>query len=185
MNVIERRRIPRQGSFLSFITETEAQYRNITGQHGTDSTLDSNTAGRKHTANPATAPHGIRSAVPRKPQPIFTEPSATTFLGSSQLTSCVQKQYRSLLRQSKEFAAYNFREYARRRTRDAFRENRSVSDGRMVQELMQKGLKELQILKVRDQWRLRFPCCFDGFFWKSLGWSLLTSFFLVTEANCC
>ncbi|KAK3905033.1 hypothetical protein C8A05DRAFT_41994 [Staphylotrichum tortipilum] len=54
-----------------------------------------------------------------------------------------------LLRQGNQFAAYNFREYAKRRTRDAFRENRSVEDPRRVQELVQKGLKELQMLKVR------------------------------------
>jgi hypothetical protein len=57
--------------------------------------------------------------------------------------------FRSLLRQSKQFAAYNFREYARRRTIDAFREASVESDGRKVQELMQKGLKELQVLRVR------------------------------------
>jgi len=56
--------------------------------------------------------------------------------------------YRSLLRQSREFANYNFRMYAKRRTTDAFREHSTVSDERRVQELMQKGLKELQILKV-------------------------------------
>ena len=56
--------------------------------------------------------------------------------------------FRSLLRQSKQFAAYNFREYAKRRTVDAFREARTESDERKVQELMQKGLKELQVLKV-------------------------------------
>jgi len=56
--------------------------------------------------------------------------------------------FRSLLRQSKQFAAYNFREYARRRTVDAFREASVESDARKVQELMQKGLKELQVLKV-------------------------------------
>ncbi|KAH6855210.1 hypothetical protein B0I37DRAFT_364208 [Chaetomium sp. MPI-CAGE-AT-0009] len=55
--------------------------------------------------------------------------------------------YRQLLRQGSQFSAYNFREYALRRTRDAFRENRSVEDPRRVQELMQKGLKELQVLK--------------------------------------
>lgn len=154
MNVIESRRIPRQGSFLSAFTETEAQHRNITGQHGTDSTLDSNTARRRHTANPATAPHGIRSAIPCKPQPFSSQMKAPPLFGLVTTDRMgVQKQYRSLLRQSKEFAAYNFREYARRRTRDAFRENRSVSDSRVVQELMQKGLKELQILKVRDDWR--------------------------------
>lgn len=56
--------------------------------------------------------------------------------------------FRSLLRQSNQFAAYNFREYAKRRTRDAFREHIGESDGRKVQELMQKGLKELQGMKV-------------------------------------
>lgn len=58
-------------------------------------------------------------------------------------------QYRSILRQSSQFAAYNFREYAKRRTRDAFREHKSESDSRAVQELMQKGLSQLQMLKVR------------------------------------
>ncbi|KAK8099352.1 uncharacterized protein PG998_012593 [Apiospora kogelbergensis] len=55
--------------------------------------------------------------------------------------------YRSLLRQGRNFQAYNFREYAHRRTVDAFHENKNVSDPREVQELMQKGLKELQMLK--------------------------------------
>lgn len=58
-------------------------------------------------------------------------------------------QYRQLLRQGEQFAAYNFREYAKRRTRDAFRENKDVQDERQIQELMQKGLKELQSMKVR------------------------------------
>jgi hypothetical protein len=56
--------------------------------------------------------------------------------------------FRSLMRQSSQFAAYNFREYAKRRTRDAFRAASVESDERKVQELMQKGLKELQVLKV-------------------------------------
>jgi len=38
--------------------------------------------------------------------------------------------------------------YARRRTRDAFHENQDESDSRRVQELVQKGLKELQMMKV-------------------------------------
>ncbi|TVY13777.1 LYR motif-containing protein 4 [Lachnellula arida] len=55
--------------------------------------------------------------------------------------------YRQLLRQGEQFAAYNFREYAKRRTRDAFREHKGVQDERQKQELMQKGLKELQGMK--------------------------------------
>ena len=57
-------------------------------------------------------------------------------------------QYRQLLRQGSQFTAYNFREYARRRTKDAFREHRGEQDQRKIQELVQHGLKELQILKV-------------------------------------
>ncbi|KAM0326176.1 hypothetical protein ACHAQA_006773 [Verticillium albo-atrum] len=55
--------------------------------------------------------------------------------------------YRQLLRQGEQFAAYNFRDYAKRRTRDAFREHQHVQDPREVQELIQKGLKELQVMK--------------------------------------
>jgi len=58
-------------------------------------------------------------------------------------------QYRSLLRQSRQFASYNFREYAKRRTRDSFHEHQKETDERKIQELMQQGLKELQVLKVR------------------------------------
>ena len=57
-------------------------------------------------------------------------------------------QYRSMLRQANQFAAYNFREYAKRRTKDAFREHQRETDERKVQELLQKGLKELQVMKV-------------------------------------
>ncbi|KAF2641714.1 hypothetical protein P280DRAFT_397388 [Massarina eburnea CBS 473.64] len=59
----------------------------------------------------------------------------------------VRSLYRSLLRQGNQFAAYNFREYAKRRTRDSFREHQNEGDERLVQELVQGGLKELQMLK--------------------------------------
>ncbi|KAI1501667.1 hypothetical protein F5X99DRAFT_382096 [Biscogniauxia marginata] len=55
--------------------------------------------------------------------------------------------YRQMLRQGQRFQAYNFREYAKRRTRDAFRENMNVEDPRQIQDLIQKGLKELQVMK--------------------------------------
>lgn len=58
-------------------------------------------------------------------------------------------KFRSLLRQSNQFAAYNFREYAKRRTKDAFRERQGEKDERKTQELIQRGLRELQVMKVR------------------------------------
>ncbi|KAJ2971948.1 hypothetical protein NQ176_g7437 [Zarea fungicola] len=54
------------------------------------------------------------------------------------------QQVRSL---GEQFTAYNFREYAKRRTRDAFREHKGETDSRKVQELIQNGLKELQAMK--------------------------------------
>ncbi|KGQ03927.1 LYR motif-containing protein 4 [Beauveria bassiana D1-5] len=54
------------------------------------------------------------------------------------------QQVRSL---GEQFTAYNFREYAKRRTRDAFHEHKDEKDSRKVQELIQKGLKELQAMK--------------------------------------
>jgi hypothetical protein len=56
--------------------------------------------------------------------------------------------FRSLLRTSRQFAAYNFREYAKRRTRDAFRDAKGEREERRIQELMQKGIGELQVLRV-------------------------------------
>ncbi|KAJ5768068.1 hypothetical protein N7533_000651 [Penicillium manginii] len=56
--------------------------------------------------------------------------------------------FRSLLRTSSQFSNYNFREYARRKTRDMFRENQNESQERRIQELMQKGLQDLRLLKV-------------------------------------
>ncbi|KAL4754769.1 hypothetical protein BDW72DRAFT_165260 [Aspergillus terricola var. indicus] len=55
--------------------------------------------------------------------------------------------FRSLLRQSSQFSNYNFREYAVRRTKDAFREHQHESEERKVQELIQEGLKSLRMMK--------------------------------------
>ncbi|KAK2855686.1 hypothetical protein FQN49_004945 [Arthroderma sp. PD_2] len=55
--------------------------------------------------------------------------------------------FRALLRQSNQFAAYNFRAYARRRTVDAFKEHQHETEERKIQEFMQKGLTNLQMMK--------------------------------------
>lgn len=52
------------------------------------------------------------------------------------------------MRQSTQFSNYNFREYARRKTRDSFREHQNESDDRRIQELIQSGLQDLRLLKV-------------------------------------
>lgn len=67
----------------------------------------------------------------------------------AQRPSLMNMQYRSLLRQGNQFAAYNFREYAKRRARDGFRQHQNETEERRIQELVQEGLKTLQMLKVR------------------------------------
>ena len=74
--------------------------------------------------------------------------SASFAVESSATTNVLLHKLRSLLRQSSQFAAYNFREYAKRRTKDAFREHQEEVDERRIQDLLQKGLKELQMMKV-------------------------------------
>ncbi|THZ22730.1 hypothetical protein D6C89_05912 [Aureobasidium pullulans] len=59
----------------------------------------------------------------------------------------VRSLYRKLLRQGNQFAAYNFREYAVRRTKDAFRQHVAESDSSKIQELLSRGNTELQMLK--------------------------------------
>jgi hypothetical protein len=66
-----------------------------------------------------------------------------------QANSFSKPQYRKLLRQGNQFAAYNFREYAVRRTKDAFRQHIAESDSSKIQELLSRGNTELQMLKVR------------------------------------
>ncbi|KAH8703806.1 putative iron-sulfur cluster biosynthesis protein Isd11 [Talaromyces proteolyticus] len=59
----------------------------------------------------------------------------------------VRSLFRSLLRQSSQFSNYNFREYARRRTRDAFRGHEKEVDARKIQEFVQDGIKNLRMMK--------------------------------------
>ncbi|KAJ5377724.1 uncharacterized protein N7496_005133 [Penicillium cataractarum] len=56
-------------------------------------------------------------------------------------------QFRSLLRQSSQFSNFNFRDYARRKTRDSFREHKNETEERRIQELIQDGLQNLRLLK--------------------------------------
>ncbi|KAI4209466.1 MAG: hypothetical protein LQ351_007597 [Letrouitia transgressa] len=87
----------------------------------------------------------VCSPPPSSPSPSL--PSPSSIHQQNQQTDQEKKKFRSLLRQSAHFASYNFREYARRRTRDAFREHAAEDDERAVQELVQRGLRELAVMK--------------------------------------
>ncbi|EAT42558.1 AAEL005928-PC [Aedes aegypti] len=55
--------------------------------------------------------------------------------------------YKQLLRESQKFSSYNFRNYALRRVRDAFRENKALTDSSKIQSEMDYARKNLEIIK--------------------------------------
>ncbi|XP_045440188.1 LYR motif-containing protein 4 isoform X1 [Pipistrellus kuhlii] len=59
--------------------------------------------------------------------------------------------YRAMLRESKQFSAYNYRTYAIRKIRDAFRENKNVKDPVEIQTLVNKAKRNLEIIH-RQNW---------------------------------
>ncbi|KAM7322827.1 hypothetical protein ACRRTK_018332 [Alexandromys fortis] len=64
--------------------------------------------------------------------------------------------YRAMLRESKHFSAYNYRMYAVRRIRDAFRENKSVKDPVEIQALVNKAKRDLEIIR-RQTCEMNYP----------------------------
>uniref|UniRef100_A0A8D0GN13 LYR motif containing 4 n=1 Tax=Sphenodon punctatus TaxID=8508 RepID=A0A8D0GN13_SPHPU len=58
----------------------------------------------------------------------------------------VLRLYRELLRESQRFSAYNYRRYAIRRIRDAFRENKHVKDSSEIQSLVNKAKTNLEMI---------------------------------------
>ncbi|KAM6375608.1 LYR motif-containing protein 4 isoform 1-T2 [Alca torda] len=69
----------------------------------------------------------------------------------------VLRLYRALLRESQRFSSYNYRTYAIRRIRDAFRENKSIKDSEKIEELVNKAKANLEVIRrqVRDLSALR------------------------------
>ena len=55
--------------------------------------------------------------------------------------------YHNLLRESKRFDSYIYRKYALRRIRDAFRDNKCITDENTIQQLFTDGHKNLQLIK--------------------------------------
>ncbi|XP_069880741.1 LYR motif-containing protein 4 isoform X1 [Dipodomys merriami] len=55
--------------------------------------------------------------------------------------------YRAMLRESKHFNSYNYRTYAVRRIRDAFRENKNVKDPVEIQALVNKAKRDLGLIR--------------------------------------
>lgn len=55
--------------------------------------------------------------------------------------------YKKLIRESERFTNYNFRSYALRRVRVAFRENKSLSDPKLIQKEIGIAKDNLEIIR--------------------------------------
>uniref|UniRef100_A0A3B5L0L5 Complex 1 LYR protein domain-containing protein n=1 Tax=Xiphophorus couchianus TaxID=32473 RepID=A0A3B5L0L5_9TELE len=55
--------------------------------------------------------------------------------------------YKMMLKESSRFPSYNYRTYALRRVRDAFRANREVEDPKAVERLMEEGEQMLALIQ--------------------------------------
>ncbi|XP_007540588.2 LYR motif-containing protein 4B isoform X1 [Poecilia formosa] len=62
--------------------------------------------------------------------------------------------YKVMLKESSRFPSYNYRTYALRRVRDAFRANREVEDPKAVERLMDEGEQMLALIQ-RQTFRRR------------------------------
>ncbi|XP_059183135.1 LYR motif-containing protein 4 [Centropristis striata] len=59
----------------------------------------------------------------------------------------VMSLYRLMLAESRKFPSYNYRTYALRRVRDAFRANRNVEDPKTVERLVLEGRQTLALIQ--------------------------------------
>ncbi|KAJ3042858.1 hypothetical protein HDV00_006419 [Rhizophlyctis rosea] len=89
----------------------------------------------------------LTSALPRHAHstaPLSSQPASTP-------RTEVLDLYRSILRSSRLFETYNYREYVRRRAHDAFRAHKDESDPGRIAELVAKGKKDLEVVR-RQGW---------------------------------
>ncbi|XP_065485931.1 LYR motif-containing protein 4 isoform X1 [Caloenas nicobarica] len=63
----------------------------------------------------------------------------------------VLRLYRALLRESQRFSSYNYRTYAIRRIRDAFRENKNIKDSEKIEELVNKAKANLEVIHRQNE----------------------------------
>uniref|UniRef100_A0A8C3MAZ9 Uncharacterized protein n=1 Tax=Geospiza parvula TaxID=87175 RepID=A0A8C3MAZ9_GEOPR len=61
--------------------------------------------------------------------------------------SQVLRLYRALLREGQRFSSYGYRTYAIRRIKDAFRENKNITDSEKIEELLNKAKANLQVIQ--------------------------------------
>ncbi|XP_043575435.1 LYR motif-containing protein 4-like isoform X1 [Chiloscyllium plagiosum] len=62
-------------------------------------------------------------------------------------SSQVLSLYRRMLKESKKFTTYNYRTFALRRIKDAFRENKNVTNPDVIQQLIETANANLEIIR--------------------------------------
>ncbi|XP_055509776.1 LYR motif-containing protein 4 [Leucoraja erinacea] len=64
-------------------------------------------------------------------------------------SSCIQvlSLYRTMLRESKKFSSYSYRNFALRRIREAFQENKNETNPEIIQELIEKAKSTNEIIQ--------------------------------------
>ncbi|TWW70594.1 LYR motif-containing protein 4A [Takifugu flavidus] len=70
---------------------------------------------------------------------------------SASTRSQVISLYKLLLTESKKFPSYNYRNYAVRRVRDAFRANRTIGDPTTVERLITEGQQTLALIQRQSE----------------------------------
>ncbi|XP_073423463.1 LYR motif-containing protein 4 isoform X1 [Dendrobates tinctorius] len=65
--------------------------------------------------------------------------------------------YKVLLRESQKFNSYNYRTYAIRRVRDAFREKKNVDDFHEIQSLIYRAKENLEVIQRQQRGGLQTP----------------------------
>ncbi|XP_041986197.1 protein bcn92 [Aricia agestis] len=68
-------------------------------------------------------------------------------MSASVTKSQVLVLYKSLLKESQKFPNYNFRSYALRRIRDAFKSNKTIGDNKEILKEYEYGKQNLEIIK--------------------------------------
>ncbi|XP_038652564.1 LYR motif-containing protein 4 [Scyliorhinus canicula] len=62
-------------------------------------------------------------------------------------SSQVLSLYRAMLKESKKFSSYNYRTFAFRRIRDAFQENKNVTNPEVIQQLIEKAKVNREVIQ--------------------------------------
>ncbi|KAL1108477.1 hypothetical protein V6Z11_D03G113000 [Gossypium hirsutum] len=80
----------------------------------------------------------------------------------------VLQLYRSLLRVARQFCDYNIREYSKRRTMDAFRDNKNLRDPSQLSAAFSHGKAQLEVAKRQSLLYSLYPPKAIGYYYLEI-----------------